>query len=117
MKIRMVEERIGELLGPVDWTFDFEKHAGAYHREYFERSMKCLKEICAEPDAKWEVMDPYTQNWKELLAVGMYDGWPYWRPVPSVCSSTWLGGEWHDFTFLRQVRKKPPQLNQEREAG
>lgn len=115
MKTRMVQERIGELLGPVDWSFNFDKHCEAYNEELKAQAIACLRKICDEPDAQWEVRSPYTGNWSDLLAVGMYDGWPYWRPVPSVNVATWMGGEWQDFTWLRAVRKKP--TNHEREAG
>ena len=37
----------------------------------------------------------------EVLDVGMYDGWPYWKPVPSVFTRSALGGgEWHCFAML-----------------
>lgn len=39
-------------------------------------------------------------GWGDVLDVGMYDGWPYWKPVPSVYSRGPLGGEWHCFSML-----------------
>jgi hypothetical protein len=30
MKTRMVEERIGEMLGPIDWSYDFRPHFSNY---------------------------------------------------------------------------------------
>jgi hypothetical protein len=35
-----------------------------------------------------------------LLEVGMYDGWPYWKPTPAFCYYGTLGPEWRFFTDL-----------------
>ena len=111
MKTRMVEVREGELLGPVDWSYDFEQHCwgpdkGGTNPLVVARSKEILRRICDAPDAKWEVGLAYSDGLYPLLAVGMYDGWPWWRPVPSVCVSTWLGAEWHAFTSLRAALKR-----------
>lgn len=110
MKTRTVVERIGEMLGPVDWSFNFESHCwgpnkGGTNPKVVESSKQVLRRICDEPDAEWEVLISHSDGWHKLLSVGMYDGWPYWTPTPSIYTATWLGGEWHDWTWLRDARK------------
>ena len=110
MKYRQVTERVGELLGPVDWSYDFEAHCwgpdkGGTNPSVVESRKQILRRICDEPDAEWEVGLCHSDCMYKLLAVGMYDGWPYWKPTPSVCTANWLGVEWHCWTFLRAARK------------
>lgn len=45
-------------------------------------------------------------GWKDVLEVGMYDGWPYWKLVPSVLMKNWMGASWHSFSSITSIRKK-----------
>lgn len=113
MRYQQVTERIGELLGPVDWSYDFESHCwgpdkGGTNPAIVESSKRVLRQICDEPDAKWMVGISHSDGLHELLAVGMYDGWPHWKPTPCICVSTWLGAEWHTWTWLKVAFKKSP---------
>jgi hypothetical protein len=112
MKTRTVTERIGELLGPVDWSYDFRQHFGG-------TSDARIDELCAEAVATLRLLADHPDDyevttdggwpscgWGRIVAVGMYDGWPYWRPVPSVCISGTFGGEWSAFSNITSIKKK-----------
>lgn len=103
MKTRTVQVSEGENLGPIDWSYDFASHnwnrpGGGTNPECVAQAIESLRKI-----ETWLVegkaVEIYLYSmWAKVLDIGMYDGWPYWRPVPSVCTETWLGGEWHCFT-------------------
>lgn len=108
MRTRTVTVREGELLGPVDWTYDFASHGwdrgGACNPETVAESIEVLRKIEAEP-SRWKVWthsEPFSDRYGRVISVGMYDGWPYWRPVPSVFLTTAAGGgEWSSFFGLK----------------
>ncbi len=103
MKTRTVTVREGELLGPVDWSYEFAAdgwdRGGSLNPDVVARGVEALRAIDdglrrgeewqATTDCGWPRV-----GWGRVIAVGMYDGWPYWRPVPSVMISGPLGGEW-----------------------
>lgn len=114
MKTRTITVREGEKVGPVDWDYDFASHdwhhrGGCTNPEVVSRSESALRELC-DGLARGEEWQATTDGgvprlgWGRVLDVGMYDGWPYWRPVPSVLIAGTLGAEWHSFTGLH-VRK------------
>ena len=102
MKFVTVTKRIGELLGPIDWSFDFQSeswdHGGGTNPIVVEQAMKDLHEIKVG-----DTVEVYGITHK-VLAIGMYDGWPHWRPYPSVCIETHYGPEWHGFSSVRLQR-------------
>jgi len=112
MKIKMVQQREGELLGPVDWTYNFRSHFDCQGTTDERRD-----ECCAEAvnklrqlanGEKWEATTDGGWprcGWGEVVAVGMYDGWPYWRPVPSVAIMGTYGVEWSAFSNITGIRK------------
>lgn len=111
MKHRTIKVREGELLGPVDWDYDFNQHdwdhGGAMNPERLAHSLEMLKKICA--GGKWEATTDGGNpkcGWGAVLQVGMYDGWPYWKPTPSVFISSWMGGSWSSFTSISSIRPK-----------
>lgn len=80
MKTRMIEQREGENCGPIDWEHPLAKAKPAIWRE-------------AEKDP-----DKFVYHDKMLLAVAMYDGWPYWTPRPAIQYIGPLGtAEWTYF--------------------
>lgn len=108
MKTRTVTVREGELLGSVDWDYDFLQHyrnhgcSNERKVELCERAKALLRQIEANP-GPWDAC--VSGYWHHLYDVGMYDGWPFWRPVPSFCTDTVLSGtEWHSFYDLDDVR-------------
>ena len=108
MKTYMVERREGELLGPIDWRYDFESHGwnhdGGTNPKCVQQAIVALWQVDAH-NGRGEV--ELYQCWHSVICYGMYDGWPYWRPVPSVCVATPFGAEWHSFLALRGFRANP----------
>ncbi len=102
-------EYIGEYLGPVDWNFDFQSmQGGCSDPDHWKKQLERLKTLCN--GEKWEATTyggwPRCA-WGEVLQIGMYDGWPYWKPVPSVLiASPYGGGEWASFMNITDIRKK-----------
>ena len=106
--------RIGENVGPIDWNYDFRSHFNSMgspdhvRDEYCERAKRWLKRIESDFLAKIPIrVTNYGGSPRcgihSVVDVGMYDGWPYWRPVPCVMVSTWLGGEWYTFDRITDV--------------
>ena len=113
MRTYEVTVREGELLGPIDWDYNYAQDfdsCPAYNRaRSMQRSLAILRLLEAEP-SKYEATTYGGWPrccWGEILAIGMYDGWPYWRPVPSVMLSSLIGGgEWHSFCSITDIRVK-----------
>ena len=109
MKTRMVQERIGEYLGPVDWSYDFTQHnwgtnRGGINPSIVTPAMSMLRQL-EECPLKWSAM--IYQSLHDVLRVGMYDGWPFWKPTPSVLLSGTLGPEWHPFYTIQSIERRP----------
>jgi hypothetical protein len=114
VKTRMVEERIGENLGPIDWGYDFTQHDwscthGGVNPECSKRATKLLEELQEARDAGQAMEAQFYSVMQPVVDVGMYDGWPFWRPVPSVCVQGPLGCEWHPWYGLMGIRSTPPR--------
>lgn len=105
MKTRMVEERIGEDMGPIDWDYDFWQHYSGMcstdeqRRARYEKDMQAFREL----EAAWKAGRPVQVTtdggwprcgWGTVVNVCMYDGWPYWRPVPSIGYMGLFGVVW-----------------------
>ena len=102
----------GEKVGDVDWSYDFRQHFNNYctseagRDEICAKSVQRFREISEAFAASKTVRATTYGGWPrcgygEVLDVGMYDGWPYWKPVPSVFTRSPLGGgEWHCFAAL-----------------
>lgn len=114
MKEYTVKRYEGELLGPIDWSYNFLSHfqnhcvSDERKQEYCNEAIERLKLLEANPsgyqvtnDGGWPRM-----WWHDVIAVGMYDGWPYWKPVPSVLTRGTLGPEWHCFSSLTGIEPK-----------
>ncbi|WP_245518720.1 MULTISPECIES: hypothetical protein [unclassified Mesorhizobium] len=59
--------RIGENMGPIDWTYSSSKDMPQMWR-----------------DAESNPSD-YLFNGRAIIEICMYDGWPYWEPRPAIC--------------------------------
>lgn len=106
MKTRTVTERIGEYLGPIDWSFDWDylSRTQGMSQEQIDEGIEFLKQL---GDGKgWEIYQ--YGMWKDVLWVGMYDGWPYWRPMPTIAYKTWLGAEHTSPWSICNIRRKEP---------
>ena len=108
MKTRQVTERIGEKVGPIDPEFDWRNEGwdlfGNTNPAILPLRWEHIVRIrdASERGAVSEVL--LYGNWHDVLDVGMYDGWPHWRPYPSVCVQTPYGAEWHGFTSISSIR-------------
>lgn len=110
MRTKTVTVSEGELLGPVDWSYDFTSHdwsqyKGVVNPEVSARAKGLLRQIeVGLADGKRVEAAFYSDYHQPVIEIGMYDGWPYWRPVPSIFVRGTLGGEWHSFCSLMGVR-------------
>lgn len=112
MKTRMVEEREGELLGPVDWSHNFRQHFDNYCSTNEQRDKRCaetvallkrLTEMIAEGKRCRIQCYDFSHS---VITVGMYDGWPYWKPTPAILVNSPIGGgDWKFFYDLTAVRE------------
>ena len=119
MKTRQVIERIGENLGPIDWSYDFLRHFDGYCGPDTEKAKRCeqRKEWLRQAEASLSGgprMEMTTYGgwprcgWGIVIDVGMYDGWPYWKPTPSILITGPLGPEWHCFAMYSDARAASP---------
>jgi hypothetical protein len=104
MRTRMVEERVGEYLGPVDWNEE------AWPFKLTDHQRETLRAIEAEPKAFSATTDGGWPKfgYHNVIQVGMWDGWPYWRPGPAVQVAGPIGPEWHwadDITAVSRLRE------------
>jgi hypothetical protein len=109
MRTRMIEERIGENMGPVDWSYDFLPHFDGWSATPEYRKQKCelAKQhlrMLSESDG-WEVRTSHSHVFWPCVSVCMYDGWPYWKPTPAVALIGPLGVEWCLFFNIEEIRK------------
>jgi len=106
--------RIGERLGDVDWSYDFLSHYDTFLGNDEKRAERCdrakdnLRKMEAAVKADKPIKATVDGGWprvgiKEVASVGMYDGWPYWRPVPSVLLHGQMGSEWHPFWAVTEI--------------
>lgn len=107
--------REGERVGDVDWSYDFRQHFNNYcttdagRDEICARSVDRFRAIADAIAAGKRVRATTDGGWPrcgfcEVLDIGMYDGWPYWRPVPSVLMRGAIGGAtWRSFCALTDM--------------
>lgn len=99
MRTRTVTVREGELVGPIDWNHEYAKDRPQLWRD-------------AEKDPR-----SYLLNDREVYAMGMYDGWPYWKPTPAFLVSSPVGGsEWTHFNSYGVHNSSLALSSQQREA-
>jgi len=116
VKTKTVTVSEGECLGPIDWDYDFRPHFNCYCETENNKDKRCerykemLKKLEQNPEKYQATTDGgYPRcGWSDVVKVGMYDGWPYWRPVPSVLmvDSVLGGAHWHSFNSISDIREK-----------
>lgn len=109
MRTYQVTQREGENMGPIDWSYDFLQHfqlqctSDERRRESCDRCVALLKEA-VEAHKAGKIVEVQINDYQHpLYDVGMYDGWPYWKPTPALLCGGTLGCEWHFFNDLRAV--------------
>lgn len=109
MRTRTVTVREGELLGPIDWSYDFASHgwdrAGCTNPQCVQAGVETLIALDAHHGKGTVALHGMRHR---VLAYGMYDGLPYWRPVPSVCVAVLFGAEWHCFASIHDFQPEAP---------
>lgn len=114
MKTRTVTVQEGEKLGPIDWSYDFKQHdwsegRGGMNPAFTAPAVEVLREVerrfnAGEKLAVWTAGD-YRHD---VYDIGMYDGWPFWKPTPCVFISSPLGGgTWEVWYNLRAIAEAP----------
>lgn len=79
MRYETVTVRHGENVGPVDWA-----HPTAAD----------MPQIWHEAEQR---PDDFLFRGRSIIAICMYDGWPYWEPRPAVRFYGPIGPEWNHF--------------------
>lgn len=104
MKTITVTQDVGEELGPVDWTHpmiaEVERHA--------PELVAALRDAEKDPSAFEATTDggwPPRVGWGRVLRVVMYDGWPFWKPTPTVVSEGWYGSRHDHFDAITEIRR------------
>ena len=102
MRTRTVTERIGEDVGPVDWSHPYAAEMPHHWRDAEK-----------EPE-KYELLLNGMFTPRGVAKLCMYDGWPYWKPTPAIYHESPLGGyEWTHFNSYgvsaNSLRLKPVQ--------
>lgn len=106
--------RIGENVGPIDWSYDFRSHYNNLCTSKEGQDAACARgiarlRIIVERFTAGEVIRATNYGGSPrcgiypVVDVGMYDGWPWWRPVPSVCLGGYLGAEWSTFCRITDI--------------
>lgn len=98
MKTKTIIVREGEFLGPIDPAYDVNQHSwgpdkGGVNPDCAAKGWEIIQKVKVGD----KVLVSHCDGWKEVLDVGMYDGWPFWRPTPAILISHWAGGEHHFF--------------------
>jgi len=105
---RIVEVREGEWLGPIDWGYDFAQHFASMGHlegrkaEACRSCMELLRQVEEAPD-NFKAVFSHGDTERSIYRVGMYDGWPYWRPTPALLVGGTLGVEVYFFYDLRKL--------------
>lgn len=120
--------REGEKTGAVDWSYNFRQHFDNLCTSDAGRDEACARQVAkfreiADAHAEGRALRATTYGgwprigYREVLDVGMYDGWPYWRPVPSVLIRGVLGGaEWHPFNTVTDYEPANDRIDLETTA-
>jgi hypothetical protein len=104
MRSRQVTQYEGELLGDIDWSYNFAPHFDCYcvsderKAEMIYDNVERLYQVERLHKKGFRLRITKGDYWHELIAVGMYDGWPYWwKPTPAIMVRGPLGGQWELF--------------------
>lgn len=107
MRYETIMRPVGEDLGPVDWAYDFDvtgwDKGGSLNPRLIAPLLEQFKKLesgewMATTDGGWPRV-----GWKKVLKIAMYDGWPYWKPVPSVLLAGTLGCEWYSWCSITEI--------------
>jgi hypothetical protein len=96
--------REGEFLGNLNEDYDYLQHkVYPNNPEIVQEKIEMIKEIEKLFLEQKKLRVSYGDGLAgDLLNVGMYDGWPFWKPTPAVMISTWHGGDIHFWYDVRE---------------
>jgi hypothetical protein len=114
MRTYTVTKREGENMGPIDWSYNFRPHF-----DCMGTSTEGKDAACARSTERLRMIEQYLKDGVPICAttdggsprcgigrvldIGMYDGYPYWRPVPSVLINGWMGASWSSFDRITDI--------------
>lgn len=85
VKYREVIEREGEEQGPIDWSNESALSMPDTWRD-------------AEKHPEKYLFNDGGMESRQVIRLCMYDGWPYWRPMPAVFHESTFGPKYTFFT-------------------
>lgn len=114
MRTETREVNIGENTGPIDWSYPFRGHFDRYGSSDEQRDARCTRSIAwlKQIEQDFQVGRPIRVTADggsprcgiyPVVDVGMYDGWPFWKPTPSVQVRTHTGTDWYPFSSITNV--------------
>ena len=114
--------RIGEKVGPVHWSYNFRSHFDSMGCSEERKDERCervtgwLRTIVEHLEAGKPIKaTTYGGSPRcgiyPVVDVGMYDGWPYWRPTPSVLLQGPFGAEWATFSTITDIYPEPADVH------
>lgn len=93
MKTRIITVNEGEWLGPVDPNYDWkslcwdrDKGKGGVNPLCVEEGHKIILEInktYISREKGWKYSPCFLSS-RKIVNVGMYNGWPFWKPTPAI---------------------------------
>jgi len=87
MRTRTITVREGEWFEPVDRLYDFRSHGwdcgGSVNPSVVKEGTRTILELDRKfCSARWVYVPCLTE--REIVHVGMWDGWPFWKPTPAI---------------------------------
>jgi hypothetical protein len=112
VKTRTVIERIGERMGDIDYAFDFRSRYENCCTSSERRDEMCAQDISRLRELEHRIKAGESLDirdgewWYHVIDVGMYDGWPYWKPTPAVfvVEPVMGGGTWKFWYNIDEIR-------------
>ena len=83
METRTIVERIPEWFD-LDEAFDYSARSDlqSCHPDVLREGWETIRKMARSPEEWW--FRPSGFSSFRVVQVGMYDGWPYWRPTPAI---------------------------------
>ena len=105
---------VGTMVDGIDWSYDFSQGFASMCTN--QERKDAARDRCIEFFRTLKSGDEFTSSGQfshKALTVGMYDGWPFWKPTPAVAYVGPLGRVEYDFYYNISA----PYRRAEREAA
>lgn len=96
--------RRGEMVEGIDWSFDFSQGFASYCTT--QEKKDGMRDECVAFLKTMKSGDRFMMSGqfeKVAVTVGMYDGWPFWKPTPAVSYVGPLGTI--EYAFYNEISK------------